>query len=126
MVTVVGLRCSSLPNIPSLRIPSCFHSATATKPQLSLSDSSLSLPQTFVGRPLHRPVSCKRYGSLHRGTKNVPLTPFFPRNFSRIHSSKGKADETSMECPSSQKGTDEDRRSQQVQFPTQRKLTKNI
>ncbi|RVX10893.1 hypothetical protein CK203_018338 [Vitis vinifera] len=44
MESVIGLHFSTLPS-PSVRMPSGFHAARATKPHLRLSHSSLSLPK---------------------------------------------------------------------------------
>ncbi|XP_010655661.1 uncharacterized protein LOC100855345 isoform X2 [Vitis vinifera] len=117
MESVIGLHFSTLPS-PSVRMPSGFHAARATKPHLRLShsslslpkdprslslghNSSLSLPQSSGGRPLDHiigPISCMVDGSLppihnrdHRGAANVPWASRFLRNVGWGNRSNHKA-----------------------------------
>ncbi|XP_034697554.1 uncharacterized protein LOC117923400 [Vitis riparia] len=100
MESVIGLHFSTLPS-PSVRMPSGFHAARATKPHLRLSHSSLSLPQSSGGRPLDHiigPISCMVDGSLppihnrdHRGAANVPWASRFLRNVGWGNRSNHKA-----------------------------------
>ena len=67
MESTIGLRFSTLPNQYSICMPSGFHAARATKPHLSFSHSSLSLPQSSRNRPIEHirgPVTCMLDGSL--------------------------------------------------------------
>ena len=67
MESTIGLRFSTLPNQYSICMPSGFHAARATKPHLSFSHSSLSLPQSSRNRPIKHirgPVTCMLDGSL--------------------------------------------------------------
>ncbi|KAJ9690989.1 hypothetical protein PVL29_013247 [Vitis rotundifolia] len=67
MESTIGLRFSTLPNQYSICMPSGFHAARATKPHLSFSHSSLSLPQSSRNRPIEHirgPITCMLDGSL--------------------------------------------------------------
>ena len=138
MESVIGLHFSTLPS-PSVRMPSGFHAARATKPHLRLShsslslpkdprslslghNSSLSLPQSSGGRPLDHiigPISCMVDGSLppihnrdHRGAANVPWASRFLRNVGWGNRSNHKAK------AGSDGGNLQSENAKQVLFPT--------
>lgn len=138
MESVIGLHFSTLPS-PSVRMPSGFHAARATKPHLRLShsslslpkdprslslghNSSLSLPQSSGGRPLDHiigPISCMVDGSLppihnrdHRGAANVPWASRFLRNVGWGNRSNHKAK------AGSDGGSLQSDNAKQVLFPT--------